>query len=590
MEVPELKGRMRDLFGITPRLILKLKYQIKNLYANSKIRNIAPELLHKIAINLFANDYFAITSRNIRIDKFTNSIIMGGVAYNMNVPQSMPFLKLDTDDIDLKIYTTDINYLEKNEKAVNRVLSILRFTVIIICMYSKQILELIKIITKEIHEDSNKNKTQWKSNKDKIKKDKTKKDKTKKDKTKKDKTKGNIKFPKYLTKKIHNKKQRGGAPVKYGTFLNDYNIFVQIKKKNEDNVNEVIEKIDLSKMSYADIFSTIMTKIDDPDVLVTNKISYNIQYADGQIHSKYRSITFSDTKIIYPNKENPAFYAQYLMNNPKNVGKKIETLINEYIPIDSIIETRPCGNNCKFSSVKTLLLDTALMLSYADLLAYENLETTGKVLVPVGFLYKYYKYLTKYLRLFVIKKYANSTLNDKFLNQSKQLWNYVMNNLKVNTSLISETDKVNIEYKKLINEFHQNLFINQSLLNNYSELKEPIQEYSTMVYYINNSRSLFKDVDSKSKHVGETLESITIQMAEKELSKSSSKHLNGGSRDKQSHKKITLNSNNDYDDIELDNLDNNKITKKIIIDKISDLVKDEITTLNTINQYIANSK
>ncbi len=307
MEVPELKGRMRDLFGITPRLILKLKYQIKNLYANSKIRNIAPELLHKIAINLFANDYFAITSRNIRIDKFTNSIIMGGVAYNMNVPQSMPFLKLDTDDIDLKIYTTDINYLEKNEKAVNRVLSILRFTVIIICMYSKQILELIKIITKEIHEDSNKNKTQWKSNKDKIKKDKTKKDKTK----------GNIKFPKYLTKKIHNKKQRGGAPVKYGTFLNDYNIFVQIKKKNEDNVNEVIEKIDLSKMSYADIFSTIMTKIDNPDLLITNKISYNIQYADGKIHSKYRAITFSDTKIIYPNKENPAFYAQYLMNNPK---------------------------------------------------------------------------------------------------------------------------------------------------------------------------------------------------------------------------------------------------------------------------------
>jgi len=575
MEVPELKGRMRDLFGITPRLILKLKYQIKNLYANSKIRNIAPELLHKIAINLFANDYFAITSRNIRIDKFTNSIIMGGIAYNMNVPQSMPFLKLDTDDIDLKIYTTDINYLEKNEKAVNRVLSILRFTVIIICMYSKQILELIKIITKEIHEESNKSKS-------------------KKAKPEKIKSKNKSKFHKHLTKKRHDKKhdkkQRGGAPVKYGTFLNDYNIFVQIKKKNEDNVNEVIEKIDLSKMSYADIFSTIMTKIDNPDLLITNKISYNIQYADGKIHSKYRAITFSDTKIIYPNKENPAFYAQYLMNNPKNIGKKIETLVNEYIPIEKIIETKPCGNNCKFSSVKTLLLDTALMLSYADLLAYEKLEITGKVLVPVGFLYKYYKYLTKYLRLFVIKKYANGTLSDKFLNQSKQLWNYVMNNLKVNTSLISETDKVNIEYKKLINEFHQNLFINQSLLNNYPELKEPIQEYSTMVYYINNSRSLFKDVDSKSKHVGETLESITIQMAEKELSKSSSKHLNGGSRDKQLHKKITLNSNNDYDDIELDNLENDKITKKIIMDKISNLVKDEITTLNTINQYIANRK
>jgi hypothetical protein len=104
------------------------------------------------------------------------------------------------------------------------------------------------------------------------------------------------------------------------------------------------------------------------------------------------------------------------MNNPKNIGKKIETLVNEYIPIDKIIETKPCGNNCKFTSTKTLILDTALMLSYADLLAYENLETSCKVLVPVGFIFKYYKYLTKYLRLFVIKKYANNTLSENFLN------------------------------------------------------------------------------------------------------------------------------------------------------------------------------
>lgn len=612
MEIQDLKGRMRELFGIPNKLLPKLKYQIKDLYVNPRYRNIAPELLHKIAINLFASDYFPIVSRNIRIDKFTFSVIMGGIAYNMNVPFKMPFLKVDTDDIDLKIYTTDINYLEKNEKSVNKVLAVLRFTVIIICMYAKQILELIKQITSEFSSSSKANaKTIHKNT---IKQHKSKfKIHQKKYTKNKGQSKGKGKISNKLTKKygkpvqqhkqqhkqhkqqhkqINQKKpQNGGAPVKFGSFLNDYNILVQIKKKNENNVNEIIEKLDLTTMSYSDIFSTIMAKIDDPDVLVTNKISYNIQYADGKIHNKFRSITFSDTKIIFPNKENPAFYAQYLMNNPKDVGKKIDTLVNEYIPIDKIIETKPCGNNCKFSSVKTLLLDTTLMLSYADLLAYEKLETTGKVLVPVGFLFKYYKYLTKYLRLFVIKKYANGTLNDNFLNQSKQLWTYVMTNLKINTSQVSETDEINISYKKILNEFHQNLFINQSLLNNYPDLKESINEYSNMVYYINNSRALFKDLDSKSKHVGETLESITIQMAEHELSKSSSKHFGGSNIYSGGNvKRFTLQSATNYDDLELDNLEKNqKITKQIIISKVNNLIHDEITTLNITSKYIFQS-
>ena len=65
---------------------------------------------------------------------------MGGTAFNMNIPTKMGFLKVDTDDIDLKIYTTDINYLEKNTKALNRVLSVFRFTLIIMCFYLKQIM------------------------------------------------------------------------------------------------------------------------------------------------------------------------------------------------------------------------------------------------------------------------------------------------------------------------------------------------------------------------------------------------------------------------------------------------------------------
>ena len=86
---------------------------------------------------------------------------MGGVAFNQNVPKKIPFLKLDTDDIDLKIYTTDINYLEKNEKALYRILSVFRFSAIIMCMYLKQILELIKRFTNDYTSGATSHKQQY---------------------------------------------------------------------------------------------------------------------------------------------------------------------------------------------------------------------------------------------------------------------------------------------------------------------------------------------------------------------------------------------------------------------------------------------
>jgi hypothetical protein len=586
-----IKGRLRELFGIPNKLLPKLKYQIKYLQSNNKYKYIIPESLHKIIINLFANDYFPIVSQNIRSDKFIYAVIMGGIAFNMNVPSKMPFLKLDTDDIDLKIYTTDINYLEKNEKAVLRVLSVFRFSVIIICIYLKQILELIKNLTttniitnthikKDIKKDIKKH-TQKITQKQKgiqkqqgIKKDIKQQKGIKKD-IKKDITK-------------HSKKQKGGAldNLTKLNLLNDYQILILLKKKDELNVHKVIEKIDLSKKSYEEIFNILMPLINDPDLLVTIKSGYNIKHGEIVKPQKFRLITFSDSKIIYPNRENPAFYSYYLLNNKKEIGTSIEKLIGDNIPIDKIIETKSCGNNCKFTGITSLILDTTLMLSYADLLAYEDLTTGNNLLVPVGFLFKYYKYLTKYLRLFVIKKYYDGTLTDTFLNAAKNLWTYIWKNLKINTTLI-ETDEINISYKKILNDFHQNLFINKTLLNEYPELKEPIEEYSIMVYYINNSRALFKKVDEKSGHVGESLESITIQMADQELSKYS-KIQDGGQKIGKSrklergklHKRLLMYNNYDYEDIELDNPEKGiKMNKNIIMSKIDNLLHREIDML-----------
>lgn len=598
----EIKGKLRDLFGMPPKVFPKLKYHLNYLYTNPKIRYASPEALHRIIIDIFVNDYYPVVSRNIRIDKYSQSIIMGGIAYNKNVPNKMPFLKLDTDDIDLKIYTTEINYLEKNEKALYRVLSIFRFTTIIICMYLKQILELIKKF-------SNSNSDNYKLDSKQHKSKKTYKGKHKphtiKNKPHTIKNK-QIKSKKHIN--IHMHKQKGGnniADKSSKGILYDYNVLLLLKKKNERHVYELTHKLELSELSYSEIFNQIMETIDDADLLITNKIGYNIKYGDVIKPGKFRNITFSDTAVIYPNIEAPGFYSYYLLNNKKEIGKPIDKLINDKISIEKLMGTEICGNNCKYTSIDSLITDIALMLSYAELLAYEQDNKDGKILIPIAFIFKYYKYLIKFIRLFVIKKYNNNTLTDKFLDTAKRLWTYALTNLQIIKSPSNDTDELTLTYKKILNDFHQNLFINKSLLNDYPELTPIIEEYNSIVYYINNSRALFKEIDSKSKHTGETLESIVIQMADHELSKSKSRmesliHNGGYSKTlsssasshsmlssiSKSKKKLTLYSDDNYNDFELDNPENKKITKKIIVNKIDKLLKDEITTMNTIKKHL----
>ena len=55
-----------------------------------------------------------------------------------------------------------------------------------------------------------------------------------------------------------------------------------------------------------------------------------------------------------------------------------------------------CRNNCNFISINSLLIDLTLMLSYAELLVDENI-TEGRILVPIGSIYKYHKYIASLL-------------------------------------------------------------------------------------------------------------------------------------------------------------------------------------------------
>ena len=67
-----------------------------------------------------------------------------------------------------------------------------------------------------------------------------------------------------------------------------------------------------------------MSKLNDPDIMITTKISYSIKYINLIVPYNEKSklsLTFSDTKIIYPSIENPSFFSYYYMNMYKNKNK-----------------------------------------------------------------------------------------------------------------------------------------------------------------------------------------------------------------------------------------------------------------------------
>jgi len=209
------------------------------------------------------------------------------------------------------------------------------------------------------------------------------------------------------------------------------------------------------------------------------------------------------------------------------IKKTLEQLVKINIPIDNIINVNNCGNNCNYKSIDSLIIDTVLMLSFANYLEYENLESDNpsdyKILISITYLFKYWKYLIKFLRLIIVKKILSNTLTLQFESQYKKIETYINTHLigKTNSKL-AETDIVNISFKRIINNFHQDFFINRSLLQKeYSELNEIADEFEKLAYYVNCSRALFKELDDSNNNKGKTIDSITIQLANKELSKSS---------------------------------------------------------------------
>ena len=551
----QLTGKLKELFGIPNKLIPKLTYNLNELQRRITARegkvNISDEL-HRIALRLFYSDYFPIISRNIKIDENNTTIIMGGISYNMNIPAKMKYLLLDTDDIDIKIFTTGISYLKQDKYALSKVVSVLKFTILIICMYLKQFFNIIN---------------------------------------------------NFHTKKKSRKIKTTSAET--NNFLSNYELILQIKLKKKDAPTySVIETLDITKLTYSQLYNKIMDNVNDYNMLITNKIVYKTPN-----YSKLRTITFSDSNVVFAGLGTPAFFSQYLDANPQAMNKPLEKLINMKIPVSKIMDIKTCANHCRFLSIKSLIMDTVIMMSYADLLAYEQLEDGGHILVPNTYIYKYYKYLVKYIRLITIRKFYSNTLNKEFQDAAKSLWQYALNDIRKNANLLrfglDERDPIVITYKNYLNEVHQNLFHNKSFLStNFPILMEIADEYQRLVFFVNKSRNLFRALNESSKTKTTTIENIAIQFAKKELSRysdsvsKSSYHSNApDSRDykgsknsiaggaisvdiKNSQSKpIILTLEGDSDDGGDDGGDGKKSN---IISKIEKLIKDEVNIYSSI--------
>ena len=548
-----LQGKLKQIFEIEPNIKNKIRDELTNLYKFSSFRNsITPEKVHQIILNTFTNDYYPIISRSLRADNDNTAVIMGGVAFNMNVPKKMVnFLDTPTDDIDLKIYTTHITENNKTAGNIGKVLSIFRFMIVIICMYLKQVATLIMQITDELFEENIEMDKNKKSNQKSNKKGKTLKN-TKGGARKTQKSSHNIK---------KTGKNTGKTPkVKINQTQKTFGIIKNSKPFIIIKTPEGNESIDISILSYEDTFKLINEKITTIDLLITNKMYYYIRYMKPYAipHNKMK-ITISDSKIIYANKDYPAFYSYYFMKNRKAMDKTLSQLYKSKLTVSDIIDTKPCRNNCKYIAVDSLLLDISLMLGYANKLEKEDVPS-GNVLVPIGSVYKYYKYMVKFIKLHIIKKYYNGTLSVKFINPAKKLIRYVKDTIDKKTELSPESAPLNLQFKKLLNTFHQDFFINKTLLSHYIELKEIVETFQTYTYFIDRSREKFKQEDEQKGGSGGRSSTLSKTIMYKDV---------------------------DYDDYELDNLHySNKEKNKLIREKISNMLKQEINNLNRLTRKI----
>jgi hypothetical protein len=632
---PKIDEKYKAMFGLPEKTLLILRKQLYDLYSksNATFRNIVkPKSLHTIISDLFVKEYYPIISKTYNTNEHTIAIIMGSIGFNMNIPPKLEkLLYTDTDDIDLKIYTTQLHYDKKKNKPnnVKQVMSLFKYIVLTLFMYLKQVIGEIIEFTKTIfskNENQNNNNIIISKTTKKTKSIHTKKTnhKTKHNNNKTNKTTKTNNIPNHQNNhhKLINAKQKS-----FG-YLNSVRIYIQIKKNIGINREEINEKIDITKLSYDSTYNLLSDKVNDIDLLLTSKIKYWMKYSTKLIKKPkfLNTFTFSDTKIYYPNlAENTTFYTQYLLNY-KHMNHSVHTsqiplshltldnLYTKNIHISDIIKYKHCGiknNNCNYIAVNSLKIDLILMLQYAECINDEVYEsdtkhTHTKIIVPISSLFKYIKYLTKYLKLYIIIKYYNKTLNKEYTNATIKFIQTI-NKIIITTTIEPEDEPINIHYKKTINKLHQDFFIKQTLFPDYNILKEVVDEYNYIKNYINKSRFLFKEEFEKFKKTNNTLcesanlltilDILLTPKVDKEPDTHKYKHkhtVKGGGSNHKCSKTILYSDSNSSSDIDNTNEDYCKlkktikkpITNTIILNYIHNSLKEDVKNLKQISNSL----
>ena len=507
INLPKITGIYKHKYGIHHKSLKILHNQLHKLYSNTDLTNtLKPKQLHNIITNFFINEYYPSISKQFHTNNKTIPLIMGTVAFNMNIPIKLKYFNVPTDDVDLKIYTTELHYDKKknNIQNVKNVISLFKYIIVMIFMFMKQILYEILYFTKHIFK--NENKKQKKNNKSNKTIKNSKSNKTIKN-NKSNKTIKNNKSMKtnklnYVNNNNNNNnnskidyKLLNNSQKQYG-FINSGKISIQIKHNSGIDDNQ--ETIDLTNLSYEETYNILFKKVNNIDLLITSKFKYNISYS--KLIKKPNvplSFTFSDTKIYYPNiEQNATFYSYYLLNNKDKLNDNltIDKLHNLKLNINEIIKVNHCNRytmNCNYIAINSLKIDLVLMLQYAEFINLEN----SNIDVPISSLFKYLKYLKKYLFLHIIIKFHNKTLTKEYNIITSKLLTFINNKLiKKIPDREPEYSIKNIEYKKIINEFHQNFFIKQTMFPEFKLLKGVIDDYNYTKEYINKSRFLFKNL------------------------------------------------------------------------------------------------
>ena len=600
---PKIKGKYKSMFGIQQKSLLILHKQIYNLYTNSYLGNlVSPVSFHNIIRNFFVNEYYPNISRNFHTNEKTLAILMGTVAFNMNIPVKLyKDLYTKTDDVDLKIYTTELHYdkSKNNIQSVKNVLSLFKYTVIMLFMYLKQIVAEIIDYSKNIFtlskpkfKKSQKLEKQYEEDHDDDDHDDDHEDDPEDDhdEDKHADDHENVKHADTKNKIKKVKSQKGGevnyliknSQKNFG-ILPNATIHIIIKKGSGGEYEE--EKYNLTNLSYEEMFSLLSEKITDVDLLITSKIKYNMHYSSLiKARNFLNTFTFSDTKIYYPTLENPTFYSFYLLNNKSkydtfnnksNENLTLDNLFNQNININEIINMKRCNkytNNCNYISIRALQLDLILMLQYAEFINDEEYE--NNIVVPISALFKYIVYLRKYLKLYMIIKFNNNTLKgSEFSNSYKKLLNYIEKILPTKTIRIPEGSPINLDFKHILNKFHQDFFIKQTMFPEYKVLKPLVDDYNSIKTYINKSRFLFKDVYEKYDTTYKINDQSTILNILKIVFKTKDNQYNQDRQDRQDNQELYGGSKHKE----------HKTRKFILYNEVNDELNDELNDIYKIH-------